>query len=112
MMLSAEKIDMYRKRLEEERLKLLAQIKETEKPEDFGGDVDDFDEERDEATDFSNQVAISQSLKNRVNEIDGALNRMEMGTYGLCEQCNRPISEEMLKTVPETKLCENCKRAA
>lgn len=111
-MLSAEKLEAYQKKLLAQRESLMGQIKENEKPDDFGADVDDFDEERDEAEEFSNQVAITQALKNRVNEIDGALNRIEVGTYGLCENCNRPISEEMLQAVPETKLCEDCKKNA
>lgn len=110
-MLSAQKIADFKKRLEEERNKLAAQMEESTKSEDFGSDVDD-NEEGDEAEEFANNVAIGQALKDRVNEIDGALNRIEMGTYGLCEKCNRPISEEMLGVVPETKLCADCKQAA
>lgn len=111
-MLSNEKLADFKNRLESERTKLAAQMNESSKPEDFGSDVDDFDEERNEGEAFANNLAIGQSLKDRVNEIDGALNRIAMGTYGLCEKCNRAISEEMLNVVPETKLCAECKQAA
>jgi DnaK suppressor protein len=111
-MLSNEKVSEYRTKLEAEKKRLLQEISGHEKPTDFGSDVDDFDEEKDEAEQFANNLAISQSLKDRVNEIDGALNRMEIGSYGLCEKCNREIGERMLQVVPETRLCENCKKGA
>ncbi len=40
--------------------------------------------------------------------IDRALSRIERGTYGLCEQCNRPIGAQRLKAIPEMALCASC----
>ena len=39
-----------------------------------------------------------------------ALRRIDEGTYGICEECGRPISEERLKARPVTTLCIDCKR--
>jgi DnaK suppressor protein len=111
-MLSQDKLDAIRTKLEEEKRNLLRQIEEHEKPTDFGSDTEDMSEEEDEAQDFANRRAMSQALKDRVNEIDAALNKMELGTFGLCEKCNQEISAEMLAVVPETKLCANCKKLA
>lgn len=111
-MLSQEKVDHYKSKLLEARKGLMAEINEKESPEDFGSDIDGLDEEADEATDFANQRAMSQTLKDRVNEIDSALNRIENGSYGLCTKCNQPVSEKLLDFIPETSLCENCKKEA
>jgi len=41
--------------------------------------------------------------------IDMALERIENGTYGLCQSCGKPISEERLEAVPHARLCIECK---
>jgi DnaK suppressor protein len=109
-MLPEQKVQMYREKLEAERERLMKQISGKGEPRPFGSDIDDGEEEGDEAEEFANQVAANAAIKDRVNEIDAALNRMEMGSYGLCEQCNKIIGDKLLAVVPETRLCEDCKR--
>ena len=41
--------------------------------------------------------------------IDVALERVESGTYGLCQSCNKPIADERLEAVPHARLCIACK---
>jgi DnaK suppressor protein len=45
-----------------------------------------------------------------VHEIDRALEKIEDGTYGLCERCGQPIPEERLDAVPYATLCVSCKQ--
>lgn len=45
-----------------------------------------------------------------IEEIDRALQRMDAGTYGLCEECDAQINIERLKALPFTPMCINCKR--
>jgi len=41
--------------------------------------------------------------------IDQALERIEEGTYGLCQTCGELIDRERLKAVPNASLCIECK---
>ncbi|MFQ5824026.1 MAG: TraR/DksA family transcriptional regulator [bacterium] len=41
--------------------------------------------------------------------IDQALERIEQGTYGACQECGQPISRERLEAVPHARLCITCK---
>lgn len=41
--------------------------------------------------------------------IDQALERVQAGTYGNCQECGRPISRERLEAVPHARLCITCK---
>ncbi|MFQ6112767.1 MAG: TraR/DksA family transcriptional regulator [bacterium] len=41
--------------------------------------------------------------------IEQALERIEAGTYGLCQECENPISRERLEAVPHARLCITCK---
>jgi DnaK suppressor protein len=38
------------------------------------------------------------------------LERLEEGTFGICESCGEDISEERLKARPVTTLCIDCKK--
>jgi len=44
----------------------------------------------------------------RLRNIEDALDRLEEGTYGYCEDCGRPIKLERLKVLPFTKYCVQC----
>jgi DnaK suppressor protein len=41
-------------------------------------------------------------------EIDGALQRIESGTYGQCERCGGSIGALRLRAVPEARFCMAC----
>ncbi len=43
-----------------------------------------------------------------LRSIDRALERLEQGTYGICEICNAEIEEERLEILPWTNLCAKC----
>jgi len=109
-MLTKDEIKHYRVILEDEKKKLMAEITRDSKPEDFGSDNDHFEEAASEAESFGNELGIIQALKERVSEIDMALNRMETGEYGLCINCSREIPKRMLDLVPESELCIECKK--
>lgn len=109
-MLEKPEIEKYKNALEQERRRLVTEI-ENEKPQDFGSDPEsDMEQEADEGEDFANKMAIQSTLKERLNEIDGALNRIKLGTYGVCTKCGKEIEKEVLDLVPESELCEACKK--
>ena len=109
--MNKQEMEGYKMKLEKERLVLLAEIKKYEKPTDFGSDIDHGDEETDESEEMGNQLAATQSLKNRLDDIDVALSKIHNGGYGVCEKCGRPIEKEILDIDPESRLCKDCKLA-
>jgi RNA polymerase-binding protein DksA len=42
--------------------------------------------------------------------IDSALQRIENGSYGICQSCGQPIGAERLEALPWTTQCIDCKR--
>jgi len=46
------------------------------------------------------------------NEISAALRRVEAGTFGKCESCDKQIAAERLKALPYTRYCVTCAAAA
>jgi len=45
-------------------------------------------------------------------EIDGALQQLEEGTYGICERCAEPIPWQRLEVLPMSRLCTPCQYLA
>ncbi len=45
-----------------------------------------------------------------VRDMDEALARIEEGTFGTCESCDKPIPKARLRAVPHARLCIGCKR--
>ncbi len=65
----------------------------------------------DDATEVSEQaktLALKRHLEGMLKDIDRAIARAQKGTYGVCERCKNPISEERLKVLPSATLCINC----
>ena len=63
-------------------------------------------------TQFAAERDLVVSLLNResqmVRRVQGALQRMEDGTYGICTECEDPISSKRLQAVPWARLCLGC----
>lgn len=57
-------------------------------------------------------MALRRHLEGMLKEIDRAIVRAEKGTYGICEHCKNPISEERLKVMPSANLCIACAKLA
>jgi DnaK suppressor protein len=75
------------------------------------------DERMDEVDQASSEYmqAFSFRLRGRerflMGKIERALQKIDEGTYGLCEECEEPISLKRLQARPEAQLCIQCKEA-
>lgn len=45
-------------------------------------------------------------------EIDEAIDRVDAGSFGLCESCEEPIPKARLQAMPYTRNCVDCQRKA
>jgi len=108
-MTNTPETEKFKKVLETEKAELERQIAELKKPVDMGDDIDSFDEETDEATEFSANMGMVAQLKRRYHRIVDALSKMIKGTYGRCEACKNKIEPEVLAVDPESRFCRSCK---
>lgn len=53
----------------------------------------------------SRDLAVDENLRNRLDEIDRALDKIGDHTYGSCEVCHREIPYERLEILPYTSFC-------
>jgi RNA polymerase-binding protein DksA len=56
--------------------------------------------------DFS--MGIVSRENESLREVDDALKRMEVGTYGVCEACGKKIGQDRLKALPFTRYTVDC----
>lgn len=80
----------------------------------------DIPESEGEPLDFTDQASVESELDLNIHikeregrliaKIREALERIEDGSFGICEECGGKISEKRLKARPVTTLCINCKR--
>jgi DnaK suppressor protein len=55
-------------------------------------------------------LRIRDRERKLISKIREALERIDEGTYGICESCGEDISEQRLKARPVTTLCIDCKK--
>jgi DnaK suppressor protein len=55
-------------------------------------------------------LRIRDRERKLIGKIKDALERIEDGSYGICESCSEEISEKRLKARPVTTLCIECKK--
>ncbi|CNF65692.1 General stress protein 16O [Mycobacterium tuberculosis] len=55
-------------------------------------------------------MARRGTLQTNLEEIDAALLRLDEGTYGLCEDCGKPVPEGRLEIIPYARRCVKCQQ--
>jgi len=82
----------------------LASIKRDVTREHSGDSAEQAQErENDEVVD-----AIGNETAQSIRDIRAAIERIDDGSYGVCERCGEDIGAGRLKVVPEATRCVNC----
>ena len=110
-----EKMLQERKKKLEEELTSIAR-----KDEKIKGDYDtrfpnfgtsqSSDEEALEVAAYESTLPIEYALEIRLADINKALQKIEDGTYGICENCHEPTDPKRLEIMPEAKFCLKCQQ--
>ena len=101
----------FREMLEAKRDEIIKRAQQT-LDEDMTLDANDLPDEMDLASSEylqSFQFRLRGREKTFLKKIDHAIAKIEAGTFGICEECEEPISMKRLEARPETTLCIRCK---
>ena len=98
--------DMLLKMREELVHEIARRSKATTEPgaQDIGDVLDSVSEERTRELD----MILTDREKRKLLQIDDALDRIEDGAYGQCEECGVKIPKARLKVLPFAKFCVEC----
>jgi DnaK suppressor protein len=103
---------LYFKGLLEGRLRALLEeaIKTcTDMRQDSNGDFPDPTDRASLESDRNFLLRIKDRERKLIMKVKEAMDRIDNGTFGICESCGRPISEKRLMARPVTTLCIECK---
>jgi RNA polymerase-binding protein DksA len=112
--LTQKELDDLSGRLRDERSELLEQLSTIEDQafaatqSDMSGDVGVDDGSADAGTatfEREKELSIEQNVRDLIQKIERALQRIDAGTYGICERCGNPIEKARLKALPYVDLC-------
>ncbi len=110
------KLEKFRKILEEKRAEVLERIEHLREValesnyKETSGDHSGYSYHMaDQGTDKA-FLFLSREEK-YLQQIDRALQLMELGEYGICRVCGKEIDERRLELVPTTRICVPCKEA-
>lgn len=56
------------------------------------------------------EISLANSILEKINQVERALERLDDGSYGWCERCTNPIPVERLAAFPSATLCVSCKQ--
>ena len=117
--MNKRKTAAFKKMLLQEKTVLEKQYKDLEEgnllasQSDFSGEMP-FEEEyaASGTTTFERErdLSLSENVKDILKRVSEALDRIENGTFGICEMCGSPIPEERLQALPYANLCITCKQ--
>lgn len=63
------------------------------------------------ADEWSRIAGLDRAARDELRQIDAAVERMRIGTYGVCESCGEPIPRARLEVRPAAARCVSCASA-
>lgn len=116
-MLNPEETKQYKEQLETEKQKIQNELSAFGVPK--GDNPNDFDSyipsiglsEEDnalEVSEYLNKLSTEALLESRLKEINEALHKMKVKTFGICEKCKKDIEIKKLDVNPAADFCIDC----
>jgi RNA polymerase-binding protein DksA len=117
MTLDSKTISELKEALLKEKKELEENLSRIAKPTDDKGDYEtsfedigtDRDDNATEVEQYTDNLPVEATLEKKLQDILEALQRMDTGTYGVCENCHQDIDIERLKANPSAKTCITCR---
>lgn len=99
-------IDQARAQLEREQADLRRQLSELGRGRE--GYDSNFADSSQVTAERGEAEALAVKLEEALAEVDNALEKIEAGSYGVCEECGKEIAPARLEAKPEARLCIDC----
>lgn len=113
-------LDKFKEQLLEEKERLQAHIKRlddrTSGRDRLNRDTPsrDFDElggdAASETAERGQVQAVNENFREILDSVNAALDKMDKGTYGICDRCGKNITKARLEFLPYASLCKKCAR--
>lgn len=106
-----ESIDRFRQRLTALRQELAGEVSTLAKESWSLGTDGTQDVGDDAANSYARQLLLGMGERDRelLRQVDAALDRIDEGSFGQCEECGDEIEVARLEAMPYATLCVDCK---
>lgn len=114
--MTAHELQRHRRRLSEMASRLSDEVAglrdEALRPTgtEAGGAGDERGDPGAEATGEAAAVTLLGAEGHALAEVNAALDRIDRGTFGVCDACGRPIARVRLNALPFARRCTTCAR--
>jgi DnaK suppressor protein len=107
----SDRFDQIRKQLQKERQELMEGVSNSyETCREIGQDgVPDIGDMSSAAYSRDVLFNVSETQRQRIHDIDVALEQMDKGEYGICMGCGEEISPRRMEVRPFSRYCIECK---
>ncbi len=68
-------------------------------------------DDADAITDYDRNQALLRNTRAMLAQVQAALQRLDNGSYGICERCGREIGARRIEALPYATLCIDCQEA-
>jgi DnaK suppressor protein len=101
-----------RRKLLELRATFTAAARNRRAPEDLSPDNGDPIDQASQSIEKELNFELSDNERTSLDQIEAALRKIDLGTYGICESCRKPISKPRLRALPFARYGIDCQTAA
>ena len=101
-----------KQKLQEEKEQILAELRahtassKDDSHKDVGDEVDSSVDEQEREL----SLLLRDRDRDRLESIEEAIQRMQTGDYGYCEECGDSIPKKRLMAMPLARMCVNCQQ--
>jgi DnaK suppressor protein len=103
-----EQLEIELKRLNDELTQLQTSASSSDERRE-GSPFGKREEEATETLELEKRLTLENRIRQEIAAVEHALEKIEKGTYGLCDNCGQPITPERLEALPQASLCVKCK---
>ena len=104
-----EKLLQEKTKIEEEIVRIAKPVRDTDGLETAFNEIGmDEDENASEVEEYTDNLALEATLEKQLKDVAEALEKIETGKYGKCENCSTDIPIERLRAYPAAKKCLKC----
>ena len=110
--LTSERLSFIKEALQQKRAALIrqqnTQLGELHSPDKHH--LADLEEMASDTMDTDSLCALVELGASTLSLVDSALEKIDKGTYGFCEDCRQAIHQDRLDVLPFASLCVDCQR--
>ena len=105
-----KKVKYFQSALQEIRIEIVGGVEKLQNngKNDEAEHMPDISDDAARAYDRKLQGDLEEQEWNKLKQVEAALEKIENGEYGICDQCEKKIPEARLKIIPYTEFCTQC----